>query len=147
MRVINSSAGIVPPVCTKYTIRAKDTKTATKLSLWRCGNIIGLDENVPRNLPKATIEPVKVTAPMKMPRKTSTKWMLSIAPVRCSLLAALATSLRASFTAARVALISPPTATTTCDTSCGCKSIKLLKPTNTAAIPTKLCNIATNSGI
>jgi len=73
--------------------------------------------------------------------------MLSMAPVRCSLLAALAASLRASCTAARVVLISPPTATTTCDTSCGCKSIKLLKPTNTAAIPTKLCKMATSSGI
>ena len=35
------------------------------------GSFFGLPSTRPASLPKATTDPVKVTAPMKMPRKTS----------------------------------------------------------------------------
>jgi hypothetical protein len=51
----------------------KETTSAARFSLWRLGSISGLEEILPRSLPNATTEPVKVTAPMKMPRNTSVK--------------------------------------------------------------------------
>ncbi|CSI87781.1 Uncharacterised protein [Vibrio cholerae] len=39
---------------------------------------------MPRSLPNATIEPVKVTAPIKIPRNTSTKWITCSAWVAAS---------------------------------------------------------------
>ncbi|MNC63913.1 hypothetical protein D3C75_1140750 [compost metagenome] len=81
MIVITSNARTCKPtlsVRTKMISIAKETTIAARFSLWRFGNINGLDEILPRSLPNATMEPVKVTAPMKIPRNTSVKWMFSI---------------------------------------------------------------------
>ncbi len=51
----------------------KETTSAARFILWRFGNISGLDEILPHSLPNATTEPVKVTAPMKIPRNTSVR--------------------------------------------------------------------------
>ena len=42
------------------------------LSMWPPGSFVALQSTLPASLPKAMTEPVKVTAPMKTPRKTST---------------------------------------------------------------------------
>ncbi|MGY2943722.1 hypothetical protein ACVWWM_003913 [Ewingella americana] len=65
-------------VRTKVIISRKEITNAARFSLWRCGNAKGFEEMIPRSLPNATIEPVKVTAPMKMPKNTSVRWMFSI---------------------------------------------------------------------
>ena len=46
------------------------------------GSIRGLDEIRADSFRNATIDPVKVTAPMNTPTNTSTWWMLASAPVR-----------------------------------------------------------------
>ena len=51
-----------------------------RLSRWRPGSISGLDVIRPLSLAHATIEPVKVTAPMKTPTKTSTSCTASEPP-------------------------------------------------------------------
>ena len=80
MMVITSNASTCKPtlsVRTKTTSSTKETTSAARFSLWRLGSISGLEEIFPRSLPNATIEPVKVTAPMKMPRNTSVRWMFT----------------------------------------------------------------------
>ena len=59
-----------PPV---YQI-PRTTQTSSAMALSPCppGNLKGLPSNFPANLPNATTDPVKVIAPMKIPRKTST---------------------------------------------------------------------------
>ncbi len=74
--VISSSEKPCAPllsVRTNHSSSRKETTSASRLSLWRCGSISGRDEILPRSLPNATSEPVKVTAPIKMPRKTSVR--------------------------------------------------------------------------
>ena len=48
-----------------------------RLSRWRPGSAMGADLIRALSLRLATIEPVKVTAPMKTPMKTSTLWTAS----------------------------------------------------------------------
>ena len=57
------------------TINNADTTSAAKFNLWRCGNINAFELIFPLNLPNATTEPVKVTAPIKIPKNTSTLWI------------------------------------------------------------------------
>ena len=57
------------------TIKKAETTNAAKFNLWRCGNINAFELILPLNLPNATIEPVNVTAPMKIPKNTSTLWI------------------------------------------------------------------------
>ena len=80
IRVIISSAKTCRPtlsVRTKTSSSRKETTSAARFILWRFGSISGFEEILPRSLPKATIEPVKVTAPIKIPRNTSVRWMLT----------------------------------------------------------------------
>ncbi len=51
------------------TINNADTTSAAKFNLWRCGNINAFELIFPLNLPNATTEPVKVTAPIKIPKR------------------------------------------------------------------------------
>ena len=64
------------------TINKAETMSAAKFNLWRCGNIKALELIFPLNLPNATTEPVKVTAPMKIPKNTST--LCTLASAACS---------------------------------------------------------------
>ena len=52
-----------------------------RLSTWRPGSSSGLLAMTPCSFPKAMIDPVNVTAPMKTPMKISTSWMRASAPV------------------------------------------------------------------
>ena len=52
------------------------------LSAFLPGSMSGLDDIRPDSLRNATIDPVKVTAPMKTPMKTSAWWMSASVPVR-----------------------------------------------------------------
>ena len=65
-----------PSADKKQNMNNKDTTNAAKFSLCLCGKDKGLELILPLSLPKATIEPVNVTAPMKMPKYTSTMWMV-----------------------------------------------------------------------
>ncbi len=51
-----------------------------RLSWWRLGSVSGEDDILPLSLAHATIEPVRVTAPMKTPMKTSTSCTASAKP-------------------------------------------------------------------
>ena len=51
-----------------------------RLSQWRPGSVSGDDDIFPLSLAHATSEPVRVTAPMKTPTKTSTSWTESAKP-------------------------------------------------------------------
>ncbi len=65
---------------TKTTVRTAKATRAPRLSALCAGSISGLDLIRPDSLRKATIEPVKVTAPMKTPITTSAEWMPSRLP-------------------------------------------------------------------
>ncbi len=54
--------------------RTTTSASAPRLSQLRNGRVNGFDANRPFSLPQATIEPVKVTAPMKTPIHTSVRW-------------------------------------------------------------------------
>ena len=71
--VITIRANQLPFAPTNTNINTNDTNSAARLSLCLCGSFKGLLLILPFNLPKATSEPVNVTAPMKMPKNTSTK--------------------------------------------------------------------------
>ncbi len=104
------------------------------LIAWPPGSLAGLPSILPASLPKATTEPVKVTAPMKMPRKTSTF------RIRIS------TGILWASTAAKPASASrlPPCSfTATTEPS----SNWALRPIKTAARPTKEWSAATSCGI
>ena len=49
-------------------------------SQWRAGRSKGLPPSVPRSLPYATSDPVKVTMPTNTPRKISISWMVASTP-------------------------------------------------------------------
>ena len=53
-----------------------------RLSQLRPGRVSGADRMRADSLRKATIEPVNVTAPMRTPRNTSTRWAGSAGSVR-----------------------------------------------------------------
>src|SRR6478609_4284837 len=57
--------------------RAALTISAPRLSQFRPGRVSGEDFIFADSFRYAMIEPVKVTAPMKTPMNTSTRWMLS----------------------------------------------------------------------
>lgn len=58
---------------------------AVKLSVCLYGKRKGFDERAPLSLPKATIEPEKVMAPINIPRYISTRWMVYSAPTKSCL--------------------------------------------------------------
>src|SRR4051794_21568719 len=62
---------------TKKTVRTAKASSAPRLSRLCAGSISGLLLIRPDSFRKATIEPVKVTAPMKTPITTSAEWMPS----------------------------------------------------------------------
>ncbi len=73
------------PVATSCACRncAPNQITASspaRLSQCRAGSSIGLPPILPDSLPKAMTEPENVTAPIRMPRKISTSWMVFSAP-------------------------------------------------------------------
>ena len=74
---------------TNTTVRTAKTTSAPRFSQFRPGSMSGLLLILADNFRKATIEPVKVTAPMKTPMTTSAEWMPSRSPVTsvCSPLA------------------------------------------------------------
>ena len=62
---------------TNHTVSAANATSAPRLSTFLPGNTSGADLNRADSLPHATIEPVKVTAPMNTPMTTSAWWMPS----------------------------------------------------------------------
>ncbi len=65
---------------TYQTVRATNATRAPMLSAFLPGSMSGFDDIRPDSLRNATIDPVKVTAPMKTPMKTSAWWMSASAP-------------------------------------------------------------------
>src|SRR5215469_16395627 len=103
--------------------RARMAKAASapRLSRFLPGSISGLDLIRADSFPNATIDPVKVTAPMNTPMTTSAWWMPRVA---------VAASARAA---------APPGVSST--------RRKPFQPTSTAARPTNECSSAISSGI
>ena len=64
-------------VTTNATVSATNAASAPRLSAFLPGSISGLDLIRADSFRNATIEPVKVTAPMKTPMNTSAWWMRS----------------------------------------------------------------------
>ena len=62
-------------VMTNHTVSATKTTSAPMFRKFLPGSIIGLESIRADSFRKATIEPVKVTAPMKTPTITSPWWM------------------------------------------------------------------------
>ena len=106
---------------TNQTVRPAKAASAPRLSAFLPGSISGLDLIRADSLRNATIDPVKVTAPMNTPMTTSAWWMPRVA---------VAASCRAC---------APPGAAST--------RRKLFQPTSTAARPTNECNSAISSGM
>ena len=73
--VMSNTGKILSGLFKNATIKKAETTNAAKFNLWRCGNINAFELILPLNLPNATIEPVNVTAPMKIPKNTSTLWI------------------------------------------------------------------------
>ncbi len=118
------------------------------------GSLVAAEVSLPASLPKATTEPVKVTAPMKTPRKSSTRRMLISIAVLWATTAAKPRKLSTTASAACRAsgLVSWPARGKGMPTSAKAAatrpiSIWALKPTKTAARPTRLCIAATSCGI
>ena len=65
---------------TYQTVSATNATSAPRLRTFLPGSTRGLDEIRPESFRNATIEPVKVTAPMKTPMKTSAWWMAARDP-------------------------------------------------------------------
>ncbi len=57
------------------TVRPAKATSAPRFRTFLPGSDSGRDFIRPESFPKATIEPVKVTAPMNTPMPTSTEWM------------------------------------------------------------------------
>ncbi len=55
------------PACRKLRPNQITTSRPRRLIQWRAGSSSGLPPILPESLPKATIEPEKVTAPIRMP--------------------------------------------------------------------------------
>ena len=70
-------SGMMEWLVTNHQPRTTSAATMPRFSQCRPGSVSGLDANRPLSLPHATIEPVKVTAPMNTPRYTSTVWKAS----------------------------------------------------------------------
>ncbi len=62
---------------TNHTVSTPNSTRAPMLRAFFPGSIIGLESIRADNLRNATMEPVKVTAPMKTPTITSPWWMPS----------------------------------------------------------------------
>ena len=68
IRVIISRMKPLPSIPTNTSSNTNDMPSASALSLCLAGSCSGLLLILPLSLPNATSEPVKVTAPMKMPK-------------------------------------------------------------------------------
>src|SRR3712207_2287197 len=64
--------------------RTRDRIAAPAFSACPPGSFLALPSTLPASFPKATTEPVNVTAPMKTPRKTSTLRMAISVLVLCA---------------------------------------------------------------
>ncbi|CUI00331.1 hypothetical protein PHA8399_02460 [Leisingera aquaemixtae] len=133
---MNSAASVIstrgrkPPVL-KYQIRQmKERPAALAFSMWPPGSLVAAEVTLPASLPKAITEPVKVIAPMKMPRKSSTRKKAISAGVFLAM--SLAKVPRSSVLAADATFPISKWA---------------MKPTKTAARPTSECIAATSCGI
>ena len=62
---------------TNHTVSTANATSAPMFSRFLPGSTSGADLNRAESLPHATIEPVKVTAPMNTPMTTSAWWMPS----------------------------------------------------------------------
>jgi hypothetical protein len=63
---------------TNQTVRAAKARSAPRFSAFLPGSTSGADGIRPESLRYATTEPVKVTAPMNTPMKTSAEWMPAV---------------------------------------------------------------------
>ncbi len=65
-------SGVMPAATSFARMNSRPYQTMTtrprRLIQWRAGSSRGLPPILPESLPKATSEPEKVTAPMRMPR-------------------------------------------------------------------------------
>ena len=75
-----TSSGTIECDATNQTSSPADATSAARFIQCRAGSISGLLEMRAESLRKATIEPVNVTAPMKTPRKISTRCTASPPP-------------------------------------------------------------------
>ena len=64
-------SGVMPALTSGASTNSRPyqitTNSATRFSRWRAGSSRGLPPILPLNLPKATMEPENVTAPIRMP--------------------------------------------------------------------------------
>src|SRR3954471_11809868 len=127
------STSVQMPKSLKYSRpRTRERSAAPAFRACPPGSFLALPSTLPASFPKATPEPVNVTAPMKTPRKTSTLRMALSAPVLCA--STPAKPVRAPREASSIATTRP-------------SSRSALKPMKTAARPTKECRAATSCGI
>ena len=67
-RIVARASGMIECVATNHTPSSTSANTMPRFSQWRPGSVSGFEAKRPLSLPQATIEPVKVTAPMNTPR-------------------------------------------------------------------------------
>src|SRR5690606_34097756 len=78
---VTTMSSVSVGVITYQTVSAMNTTIAPRFSTFLPGSMSGLDEMRPDSFRNATMDPVKVTPPMKMPMNTSAWWMSASAPV------------------------------------------------------------------
>lgn len=88
------SAGAI----TNHVVSTVNAARAPRLRWFLPGSISGDDEIRPESLRNATIEPVKVTAPMKTPMNTSAEWIPSSSWTSSTLASALTVPFRVAST-------------------------------------------------
>ena len=72
---VTATSSQIDGVATYQTVSARKSTSAPTLSTFFPGSIRGFDDMRPDSFRNATIDPVKVTAPMNTPMKTSAWWM------------------------------------------------------------------------
>lgn len=79
-RTVTAITAARPGLTVNQTVSPTNAASAPMLSAFLPGSTSGREAIRADSLRKATIDPVKVTAPMKMPMNTSAWWMPSRSP-------------------------------------------------------------------
>ena len=74
-RAVTATSSQIDGVMTYQIVSTTNSTSAPTLSRFFPGSISGFDDIRPESFRNATIEPVKVTAPMNTPMNTSAWWM------------------------------------------------------------------------
>ena len=80
--IASSQINALASSVTNITPKTTQAITIARLSACRAGSISGLPEMLPRSLPNAMIEPVKVIEPMNTSRKISISWISLSVPAK-----------------------------------------------------------------